>query len=615
MVDGADLVLLDRPPHGLRVGAVELEVRPPLPRRLRSGLQIRGDDPVGAVALPQGGDQLRSDLSEGSGDENPFHGGRILPGTGGAFSPRPGQARAPPEKGPDKLRLMDLHRFLGPAAVVCLLATTLPLQGTPPVHESHAFGDGHELPARPGPRVSGERPGGPTVGADPDTPSGRTRFLTEPAVLSVRSTAAGRPAFARSHVIVQFRDEVPEGRRERASRTAGARRYQPARWAAFARVTPGPGQSLDGLLAALRSDPDVAWAEPDPILQGHAGSVRSVTGANHIGDPFYPRQWNLERIRYHEALSLNGTQGAGVVVAVIDSGVASGSGARYPAHRGIDLETTTFLPGLDLVDGGPAHDVGITFTEPVSESIRFGHGTFAASQIAAGVNNGAAIAGIAPRVTILPVRVLGIDNLASGSNIAEAINYSVSAGADVINMSLGGSTRFEPIAQAVAAAHRSGVVVVASAGNEALDADAPDDVGFPARYPEVISVGATAFDGGRASYSNTGPGVEIMAPAGDDARLITPLIRDAALATSFVHDPVTGETTYGGFWATGTSFAAPQVAAAAALLKALGVRDPDVIRFLLFESARDLSGPGFDTETGHGLLDLLRAHQGLGFAS
>ncbi|HEX6200639.1 MAG TPA: S8 family serine peptidase, partial [Thermoanaerobaculia bacterium] len=181
--------------------------------------------------------------------------------------------------------------------------------------------------------------------------------------------------------------------------------------------------------------------------------------------------------------------------------------------------------------------------------------------------------------------------------------------------SLGGREGFGPLQQAVENAVRAGVVVVASAGNEALDPDAPADVGFPARYEAVIAVGSTGFDDRRAGYSNPGPGLDLMAPAGESPGIVRGATRDAALAPSFLHDPVTGEVIYTLFFATGTSFAAPQVAAAAALLMALGVDDPEAVRFVLEETARDLGPAGFDQETGHGLLDLLRAHQGLGFAS
>ncbi|HLE83922.1 MAG TPA: S8 family serine peptidase, partial [Thermoanaerobaculia bacterium] len=459
------------------------------------------------------------------------------------------------------------------------------------------------------PRVPGGEPAGPETGG-PESP-------IPPGPVALAGSFPVHDGVARGHVVVRFRDEVPGWQREAVAVDAGGRAYRPARFADFARVEVGAGRPLGEVLRALRGNPAVLWAGTDPLYSGLGRGALPAPSHQPIDDPFFSLQWNLERIRWHAALDLNPTGGRGVVVAVIDSGVAFGSGAAFPARRGVDLEGVSFLPGFDFVDpGSPPFDEGVALGErPVPPtSPRFGHGTFAAAQIAAAVGNGLAIAGIAPRVTILPVRVLGADNRTSASTVAEAIRFAVGAGADVINLSLGGPEPFEPMRQAIDDAVRAGVVVVAAAGNEGGD-DPPADVIFPARYEGAIAVGATAFDGGRASYSNTGPGLDLMAPAGESTQSIRGPTRDAVPATSFLHDPVTGETVYGGFFATGTSFAAPQVAAAAALLMALGVDDPAAVRFLLEQTAQDLAAPGRDGQTGEGLLDLLRAHQGLGFAS
>lgn len=485
--------------------------------------------------------------------------------------------------------------------VLFLAALPGPLLGAPPVGR-----DGHELPLRPGPVVSrgdDDRPGTGPAAPAPSYPR------------AVAGRFAVHEGVAAGHVVVRFRDEVPDWQRDAVARGAGGRAYRPSEWADFARVEVPEGRPLAEVLQALRSNPAVQWAETDPV---YSGSAVSVAPRRHqpINDPFFPLQWNLDRIRWHEMLDLSTTGGRGVVVAVIDSGVASGDGGSFPDRRGIDLGGVTFLAGMDFVDGGPAYDLGVAVgTGPVARQPRFGHGTFIAAQIAAVVNNATAIAGIAPQVSILPVRVLDPVNATTAAVVAEAINFSVAAGADVINLSLGGPDPFGPLNQAVENAVRAGVVVVASAGNEADDPDPPTDVGFPSRIPAAISVGATGFNDTRASYSNIGPGLDLVAPAGESPAIQRGATRDAALAPSFLHDPVTGETVYGLFFAVGTSFAAPQVAAAAALLMALGVDDPEVVRFVLEETARDVGAPGFDPQTGHGLLDLLRAHQGLGFAS
>ena len=489
-----------------------------------------------------------------------------------------------------------------PVLALLALGLAVPLAAGPP----QGF-DGHE-----GPPGRGGELGTDTPPAGPGRPG--PTVLPEPGVVELRAPL--HRGVARGHVVVRFRAGVPRTERERIALQAGGHSYQRARWGDFGRVQVAPESSPEDLLETLRSDPAVAWAQLDPIYSGAVDSVNSVPAPAHLNDPLFSSQWPLEHIRYHEMLGRNSTGARGVVVAVVDSGVAFGSGGSFPAARGVDLEGVSFLPGRDFVDNGPPFDRGIRIrNEPLSRARRFGHGTFAAALIAAQVNNGVAMAGIAPEVTILPVRVLHLNNSVAASILAEAVRFAVAAGADVINMSIGGPEPFEPLRDALDAAHRAGVVVVASAGNEAGTPNPPADVLFPSRYPTVVAVGATAFDGTRATYSSTGPSLDLMAPAGENALSILGDTRDAALSTSFIHDPVTGETAYGGFFANGTSFAAPQVTAAAALLVALGVDDPDAVRFILEESVRDLGAPGRDAETGHGLLDLLRAHLGAGFTS
>jgi serine protease len=412
------------------------------------------------------------------------------------------------------------------------------------------------------------------------------------------------------YVVVRFRDEVPDWRRPGLSAAKGAPGYRPARFAPFARVEVPPGMTAADLVARFQADPEVLWAEQDApcraLFQGTAPGPP-------FNDPLLPRQWTYQRINLLPALTRSPRQGEGVVVAVIDTGVAFGSGPSFPSRRGLDLEGTSFAPGWDFVDQDPfPFDEGSALDRNDPLSIRFGHGTFAASQIAAVANNGIAGIGVAPRTTIMPLRALNTRGTGRFSDIAEAIHFAANHGARVINMSLGGREGTIALQEAVRAARRVGVVLVAAAGNEAREDDFPGDVSFPARYAEVLAVGATDFHDRRASYSSHGPGLDLMAPAGDTFDEVSPGILDAALSTSFLHNPRTGQTTYGAFWSTGTSFAAPQVAGTAALLISLGVRDADGVERLLLDTTRDLGSPGFDTHHGWGLLDAFDAHRGLG---
>ncbi len=116
----------------------------------------------------------------------------------------------------------------------------------------------------------------------------------------------------------------------------------------------------------------------------------------------------------------------------------------------------------------------------------------------------------------MPVRVLNASGDGDAATIARGIRYAVNHGAQVINLSLEfdlsvTAAEIPDIVNALRYAHRQGVVVVAAAGN-----DARQQLAYPARAPGVISVGATTRDLCLADYSNTGPGLDLVAPGGGD---------------------------------------------------------------------------------------------------
>jgi serine protease len=267
-------------------------------------------------------------------------------------------------------------------------------------------------------------------------------------------------------------------------------------------------------------------------------------------DPQYNRQWNFRDINIEQAW--DETRGAGVTVAVIDTGVSI-----VP-----DLKSTKFVPGYDFVKN----------KDEVSDDN--GHGTHVAGTIAQSTNNGYGVAGIAYEASIMPLKVLASSGGGTVADIAEAIKFAADNGADVINMSLGGSGASSMMEEAIKYAHNKGVVIIAAAGNEGRNA-----ASYPARYPDVISVAATNPGGDKASYSNFGAGVDISAPGGsaegkgDNGKIIQNTI-----------DPATGESLFVGF--PGTSMAAPHVSGVAALIKSTGVETPDEIRNILLQSTR-----------------------------
>ena len=242
-----------------------------------------------------------------------------------------------------------------------------------------------------------------------------------------------------------------------------------------------------------------------------------------------------------------------------------------------------------------------------------GHGTHVASTIAEATGNGIAETGLAYGATIMPVQVLNRLGVGDDVSITKGIRYAADHGAQVINLSVDfgkdvtSADEIPDIAAAVRYAHRKGVVIVAAAGNTAAA-----HVDYPAALPGVISVGAVTDDDCLADYSNTGDGLDLVAPGGgDDAGLDQPNCDDdphhhgqRILQLTFsrsrkaFHYPTN-------FY--GTSMAAPHVAATAALIIASGVLGPHptpaAVERRLKLTARDLGPAGPDTVYGYGLVD------------
>ena len=289
-------------------------------------------------------------------------------------------------------------------------------------------------------------------------------------------------------------------------------------------------------------------------------------------DPDYGKQWNLRSINVERAWEE--TDGAGVTVAVIDTGIS-------PVP---DLEGTAFAKGYDFVnDRETALDDA-------------GHGTHVAGTIAQTTNNGYGVAGIARGATLMPLKVLGASGGGTVADIAEAIRFAADNGADVINLSLGGAGESALMQEAIDDAYAKGVTIVAAAGNAN-----GNGAGYPARYPKVIGVAATAPSGTKADYSNFGAGVDISAPGGAMGRDRGDRLGGILQETI---DPRSGNPIFEAY--QGTSMAAPHVAAVAAMVNALGVDDPAQVTEILTQSARS---PGDDplNHYGAGHLDAAAA--------
>jgi serine protease len=294
--------------------------------------------------------------------------------------------------------------------------------------------------------------------------------------------------------------------------------------------------------------------------------------------------------------------GRGVIVAVLDTGVAYADRGRF--HRSPDFTAAQFVRGYDFVANSPF---------PNDDN---GHGTQVAGTIAEETNNGIGVTGLAYGVRIMPVRVL--DGLGDGdaSVIARGVRFAVLHHAQIINMSLEftrdvTALAVPDLAAALRFAHAHGVLVVSAAGNEGTSR-----IAYPARAPYVVAVGASTEHGCPADFSNHGTGLDILAPGGGaDARLATQAEDPTCTPDTPGRPDIFQETLIDGSprrfglpaGYEGTSMAVPHVSATAALVIASGVLGPhptpDAIVARLKATARAL-GPSPDPNRfGAGLLD------------
>jgi len=345
--------------------------------------------------------------------------------------------------------------------------------------------------------------------------------------------------------------------------------------------------SLDGVLAAYRSHPLIEAVEPN-------GLVRASFVPD---DPLYDLQWNFDIINMEEAWDLDETDpisggDPAVVVAVLDTGVA------YEDYDGFvrapDLGDTTFVSGYDFVN------------EDSHANDDHSHGSHMTGTIAQSTDNGLGVAGLAFATSIMPIKVLDENGIGTIGDIIEGIDYAVFNGAQVMNMSFESTSGSEALSEAITAADAAGVVMVAAAGNGGGDQIGDASVNYPAAYDEVIAVGAVRYDLDRASYSNYGSALDLVAPGGDTSVDQNGDGQVDGILQETLSDPENDPTTFDYFFAAGTSSATAHVSAAAALVIAAGA-EAGQVKNLLTGTATDLGDAGTDTEYGAGLIDVAAA--------
>lgn len=304
---------------------------------------------------------------------------------------------------------------------------------------------------------------------------------------------------------------------------------------------------------ALSRNPQVRYVEPD-------GPVYAL-------DQTVP--WGIDRVFGDESYSFDTwdiTSGDGVAVAILDTGIDED-------HE----DLTELMGGVNTIDDTPWGSDGS------------GHGTHVAGTVAA-LDNDLGVVGVGPKLGLYAVKVLSDGGSGTVSSVVEGIEWAVGEKISVLNMSLGSSSSSTTLENACDAAYAAGHLLVASAGNSGNPPGRGDNVGYPGAYDSVIAVAASGDNDRRASFSSTGPAVELIAP-GVSIRSTEP------------------GNSYG--TKSGTSMASPHVAGAAALTWAA---NPDLInveiREILKETAEDLGLSA--NHQGHGLVRADIAVRGVG---
>jgi serine protease len=316
------------------------------------------------------------------------------------------------------------------------------------------------------------------------------------------------------------------------------------------------------------------------------------------GDPRYPEQWDMPMIRAPEAWEK--TRGAGIIVAVVDTGVAFEDYGDF--RRDPELSHTTFTWPWDETK----NDI-----HPNDDN---GHGTHVTGTLAQDWD-GVAVAGLVPDATIMPVKVC-LPTGCPGDLMASGIRWAVDHGAQVINMSLGGPGIPSVERSAIQYAEERNVLIVAAAGNGSAFIGGPT-LEYPAAVDSVIAVGAVDYAGKRTRYSNYGQhehggGVLIMAPGGDNhADLNADGNPDGVLQNTYDFACNGGPRDYTVFvdcYYQGTSMATPHVTGTIAMLLSVYPNlTTSGIREILACSAKDAGDPGPDDEYGAGIVQAARA--------
>jgi subtilisin family serine protease len=355
--------------------------------------------------------------------------------------------------------------------------------------------------------------------------------------------------FVAGRVLVKFRSEVSPDHARQIIAALGVRDANEIAGTGV-HILDLPYQASErAFVQAFQLRTEVEFAELDHILPLAQQMIPN--------DPFYanPNAWALQKISAPDAWALN-TGSDSIIIAILDSGVEG-------THEDLAAK---MVPGWNI------------YNNNADTSDVFGHGTAVAGTAAAATNNSIGVASVAWGCRIMPVRISDTSGYASISDIASGLTWAANHGARVANISFN-ATGYSTVSSAARYFQDKGGVVAVAAGNEGMSTQNADD-------PYILTVGATDSSDVLCSWSNRGNNLDVVAPG---------------------HVATTGR---GGTYvaADGTSFAAPIVAGAAALVLSTNPGlTPTQVQNIIKQSADDLGGIGWDSTYGYGRINLARA--------
>lgn len=404
-----------------------------------------------------------------------------------------------------------------------------------------------------------------------------------PSALIQPTTSVPPAGGSTGEIVIKFNGLVPDFLAEAAIGSAGGETQSQLDELGLT-VVSAPVDQIPQVLESLQNNLLVDYAEPN----------YSVQALYTPDDPDYVNQTYLSDMQIQQTWDVS--QGDGVIVAVIDTGVdvmhpdLTSNIWVNPGEDGQDVNGFDKRSNLvdDDQDGYIDNWMGWNFVEDNNDARDAnGHGTHLAGIIAAQMDNTLGIAGVAPKARIMAVKALDNSGFGTYAQVAEAIIYAVDHGAKVINLGFGGTANSEALLAATDYAYSHNVIVIAAGGNTGTQT-----LIYPAANPHVISVSALDKDLNVATFSSSSAAIQISAPG----------------VGIYSTMPNSGYASM-----SGTSMASAQVSGVVSLLAARPQFDTvDKLREALINSALDLGDTGSDIYFGYGLV---HAFDALGYGT